>query len=100
VRVVVERYLTESGLLYIEVPIEEEMETFARELLTNSNAGYLVHEHINKYCARSLAQLAKATGHLEVIDIREDKVDLGWTFADNRSTECRIIRCLCIKSSA
>jgi hypothetical protein len=100
VRDVAERYLTESGLLYIEVPIEEEMELLARQLLTNGNTGYWVHEHINKYCVRSLTRLVKATGHLDIIDIREDKADLGWIFADNRSAEFPIIRCLCVKTPA
>ena len=99
VRHAAENYLDDSGLMYIEVPVEEDMETFAGELLAHKDAGYVIHEHINKYCLRSLALLIKATGQLEIINIKRDTVDIGWTpqgKGDNASMD--IIRCLCVKS--
>lgn len=98
VRDVVENRLRWGGYLYIEVPIEEIMSEFAPALLLTPGHSYLVHEHINKYCLRSIKSLVESVGQLSILDLREDVTNVGWILPGfNDDGMVRIIRCLCQK---
>jgi hypothetical protein len=100
VRDMVENHLRHGGYLYIEVPIEEIMCDFASDLLLTPGHYYLVHEHINKYCLRSIRALIESVGQLSMLDLREDATNVGWILPGfNDDGMVRIIRCLCQKVS-
>jgi hypothetical protein len=88
-------HLREGGYLYIEVPVEEIMNEFALSLMLAPKTSYTVHEHINKYCLRSIKALVENTECLSVLDLREDTTDVGWVLPGfNDDGTIRIIRCL------
>jgi len=87
--------LREGGIIYIEVPVEEIMSEFALSLMLDPRASYVVHEHINKYCLRSIKALVESTKCLSVLDLREVTTDVGWVLPGfNDAGSVRIIRCL------
>jgi SAM-dependent methyltransferase len=91
-------YLNPSGYIYIEVPIEEAMEEFGPRLATTPDQFYVVHEHINKYCLRSIRALVESINCLTLLDLKEDTANVGWSFPGfNEDGKVRIIRCLCQK---
>jgi hypothetical protein len=93
-----ELYLNSSGYMYIEVPIEEVMDEFGPRLTTIPGQFYVVHEHINKYCLRSIRALVESINCLTLIDLKEDTANVGWSFPGfNEDGKVQIIRCLCQK---
>jgi hypothetical protein len=84
------RLLNDSGHLYIEVPYELDDDTMRR--LNGGGIGIKIdiHEHINKYCQKSVIQLLRAAG-LEPLEIQSEEVNFGWANAN-------IIRALARKS--
>ena len=98
VKEMAELHLNSSGYIYIEVPIEEAMEEFGPRLATTPGQFYVVHEHINKYCLRSIRALVEGINCLTLLDLKEDTTNLGWSFPGfNEDGKVPIIRCLCQK---
>ena len=95
VQQIAKRNLKEGGYIYIEVPVEEIMSEFALSLMLTPETSYVVHEHINKYCLRSIKALVESTECLSVLDLREDTTNVGWALPRfNDDGNVRIIRCL------
>lgn len=69
--------LDESGFLYIEVP--QDLNDAPRAEIENGRRTVRlpIHEHINQYCPRSVAQLLQSAG-LSPIAIESEAIDLGW----------------------
>jgi hypothetical protein len=98
VKEMAELYLNYSGYIYIEVPIEEVMDEFGPRLATIPGQFYVVHEHINKYCLRSIRALVERINCLTLLDLKEDTTDVGWSLPGfNEDGKVRIIRCICQK---
>jgi hypothetical protein len=96
VKEMAEFHLNPSGYIYIEVPIEEAMEEFGPRLATTPDQFYVVHEHINKYCLRSIQALVESINCLTLLDLKEDTANVGWSFPGfNEDGKVPIIRCLC-----
>lgn len=96
VKEMAELYLNPSGYMYIEVPIEEVMDEFGPRLATIPGQFYVVHEHINKYCLRSIRALVESINCLTLLNLEEDTANVGWSFPGfNENGKVRIIRCLC-----
>jgi hypothetical protein len=70
-------FLEDSGYLYIEVPLEVSDETTTRLVNGDKTIRVDIHEHINRYSAKSVNQLLRATG-LQLVAIETEVVDLGW----------------------
>jgi hypothetical protein len=70
-------FLEESGHLYIEVPLEIGEETIAR--LANRDTGIRleIHEHINRYTAKSVTELLHSAG-LSLVAVETETLNLGW----------------------
>jgi hypothetical protein len=83
--------LKPSGYLYIEVPQELADSEIAELKEGSGRRGLPIHEHINFYCASSVAKLAEAA-QLSVLKIDSTKMDFGWA-----SGTC--IRALCIRKT-
>lgn len=72
--------LKESGYLYIEVPQELSDDQISRLLGGDSTIRVDIHEHINRYCAKSVTQLLQAAG-ISPVEIHSEEVNMGWTKA-------------------
>ena len=74
------RLLNDSGHLYIEVPQELDDDTMRR--LNGGGIGITIdiHEHINKYCQKSVLHLLRTAG-LEPLEIQSEEVNFGWANA-------------------
>jgi len=98
VKEMAELYLNSSGYIYIEVPVEEVMDDFGPRLATIPGQFYVVHEHINKYCLRSIRALVERINCLTLLDLKEDTTNVGWSLPGfNEDGKVRIIRCICQK---
>lgn len=73
-------FLKDSGYLYIEVPLEVSEETTSRLANGERTIRLEIHEHINRYSAKSVAALLRCTG-LSLVAIETEAVDLGWSRA-------------------
>jgi hypothetical protein len=73
-------YLKTSGYLYVEVPQEIDSETIARLAAGDRSIDLPIHEHINRYTPSSVTKLVESAG-LELIDLRSEIINLGWTKA-------------------
>lgn len=72
--------LGDLGYLYIEVP--QELSDGATSRLANGDTTLRVeiHEHINRYCLKSVTELLRAAG-LSLVAIQSEVVDFGWNKA-------------------
>lgn len=72
--------LCDAGHLYIEVP--QELDDKTMRLLTqgDSRIKVSIHEHINKYCRKSVTELLRTVG-LSIVAIQLEEVNFGWTSA-------------------
>lgn len=74
------RVLKNSGYLYIEVPQELDDATLRRLAEGNPNIKVYIHEHINRYCVKSVTELLRVLG-LSPVAIQSEVADFGWTKA-------------------
>lgn len=72
--------LSQGGYLYIEVPQELEDDALRRLAAGNTNIKIDIHEHINRYCRKSVMELLRAV-RLSVVAVESEAVDFGWTEA-------------------
>lgn len=73
-------FLRDSGYLYVEVPIEISDETIARLANGDKAIRLEIHEHINRYSAKSVTELLQSTD-LSLIAVETEEVNLGWNKA-------------------
>ena len=73
-------FLKKSGYLYIEVPLEIGDDDLSQLAKGDKTVPLGIHEHINRYCAKSVAELLRSTG-LSSVALETATVDLGWTKA-------------------
>ena len=79
-------FLRDSGYLYIEVPLEVSEEATARLANGDKTIRLGIHEHINRYTARSVTELLRSVG-LSLTAVETEEVDLGW----NKTTTVRAL---------
>jgi len=83
-------FLNDGGHLYIEVPQELDDETMRLLIEGDRRIKVSIHEHVNKYCEKSVIELVRAVG-LSIVALQLEEVDFGWTSAT-------VIRALARKS--
>jgi len=79
-------FLRDSGYLYIEVPLEVSEEATARLANGDKTIRLGIHEHINRYTAKSVTELLRSVG-LSLTAVETEEVDLGW----NKTTIVRAL---------
>jgi hypothetical protein len=79
--------MSDSTILYLEVPYEEMMSEFlgSSDLAQRKHHW---HEHINFFSLDSIEKLIEAAG-LELIEIVPNEISLGWRTAVVISVLCR-----------
>jgi hypothetical protein len=70
-------FLKDSGYLYIEVPLEVSEETIARLATGEKRICLQIHEHINRYSAKSVAELLQSSD-LSLVAVETEELNLGW----------------------
>ncbi len=70
-------YVKPGGYLYIEIPLEISDRDVARLFAGDRTVALPIHEHINRYCVRSVTELLKAA-NLNAVAIETALVDFGW----------------------
>jgi hypothetical protein len=70
-------FLTRSGYLYVEVPLEVSDETLTRLANGDNTIAVDIHEHINRYSLKSVTELFRSAG-LSLVAAETEEVDLGW----------------------
>jgi Methyltransferase domain len=70
-------FLKDSGYLYIEVPLEVSEDTLSRLTQGDKTIRLDIHEHINRYSAKSVTELLRSAG-LSSVAVEIEEVDLGW----------------------
>jgi len=70
--------LQASGCLYIEVPQDLDDGARARLGTGGETVRLPIHEHINQYCRRSVAELLQSAS-LTPVAVESETVDLGWS---------------------
>jgi hypothetical protein len=70
-------FLTHSGYLYVEVPLEVSDETITRLTNGDNTIAVDIHEHINRYSLKSVTDLFRSAG-LSLVAAETEEVDLGW----------------------
>jgi Methyltransferase domain len=73
-------FLKDTGYLYVEVPLEVSEETIARLANGDKAIRLEIHEHINRYSAKSVTELLQSTD-LSVVAVETEEVNLGWNRA-------------------
>jgi Methyltransferase domain len=73
-------FLKGSGYLYIEVPLEVSEDTLSRLTQGDKTIRLDIHEHINRYSAKSVTELVRSAG-LSLVAVEMEEVDLGWNKA-------------------
>jgi Methyltransferase domain len=73
-------FLNSSGHLYIEVPQELSDEELNRLRNGDRSIAIPIHEHINRYSAKSVTNLLQSAG-LSIVALEPEHVDFGWTAA-------------------
>jgi Methyltransferase domain len=71
-------HLKDSGHLYIEVPQEVSDGEFVRLADGDRTIRLSIHEHINRYSAKSVSALLQSAG-LCSVSIEREVIDFGWT---------------------
>jgi Methyltransferase domain len=71
-------YLKPGGYLYIEVPQDLSDDLVARLANGDRTTRLDIHEHINKYCVKSVSELLRAT-RLTVASTQSEVLDFGWS---------------------
>lgn len=79
-------FLKDSGYLYLEVPLEISEDAVARLAGGDKTIRLDIHEHINRYTAKSVNELLRSAG-LSLVAVEVEGIDLGWNKA-------RIVRAL------
>ncbi len=70
-------FLKDGGYLYIEVPQELSDEVISRLAGGDKTIKVDIHEHINRYCVKSVTGLLRAA-HLSLAAIQAEEVNFGW----------------------
>ncbi|MDP3122717.1 class I SAM-dependent methyltransferase [Polynucleobacter sp.] len=82
--------MSDSTILYLEVPYEEVMREFAGSPDLAQRKRHW-HEHINFFSLDSMRKLVEGAG-LELIEIVPNEISLGWRTAVVTSVLCRKVR--------
>ena len=72
------QHLLPGGLLYLEIPIELDLQTPAQFASRTVDRTITLHEHINQFDTGSMAQLVASIEGLELVATEAADVDCGW----------------------